>query len=157
MLLRATVDGLIAKDELEQRWVGLGPAASRHGDGEAMPEDLLAFLAGGEPVERRARGLLDASRGDELVTADPATSLLPFQPRSIRAFMVWDTHYTASARMMVKRFFPRPVAAIAGGFERVSGKTFPPFKAKPRFYKVPAFYMANHTALLVDGEPMWWP
>jgi 2-keto-4-pentenoate hydratase/2-oxohepta-3-ene-1,7-dioic acid hydratase in catechol pathway len=157
VLLRATVEGLIAKDELEQRWVMLGAAAGRYDDGEQVPDDLLSFLAGGEIVERRALALLEASRGDELVTADPATAALPFKPRSIRAFMVWDTHYTASARMMVKRFFPPPVAAIAGGFERVTGKTFPPFKPKERFYRVPAFYMANHTALLADGEPMWWP
>src|SRR5207253_356680 len=73
------------------------------------------------------------------------------------AFMVWETHYTASARMMVKRFFPKPIAAIAGGYERITRRTFPPLKPNARFYRVPSFYMANHTAVLADGEPMPWP
>jgi DoxX-like family len=36
VLLRATVEGLIAKDELEQRWVRLGAAAGRYDDGEQV-------------------------------------------------------------------------------------------------------------------------
>jgi 2-keto-4-pentenoate hydratase/2-oxohepta-3-ene-1,7-dioic acid hydratase in catechol pathway len=59
--------------------------------------------------------------------------------------------------MLVKRFFPRPVTAIASGYERLTRQTFPPFKPKQRFYRTPAFYMANHAATLADGEPMWWP
>ena len=161
MLLRTTPDGLTVKDEVDGRWVALAAAAERYGsadDAAALGAcDLVEFLAGGEDLEQRTRSLLDASRGDESVSADPTGARLPLRPRSIRAFMVWDTHYTGSARMMVKRFFPKPIAALAGGFERVTGRTFPPFKPKERFYRVPSFYMANHTAVLADGEPMWWP
>jgi 2-keto-4-pentenoate hydratase/2-oxohepta-3-ene-1,7-dioic acid hydratase in catechol pathway len=122
-----------------------------------MPRDVVTFLADGDELQARTRVLLDECRGDASVTADPARAGLPFPPRSMRAFMVWDSHYTASARMMVKRFFPRPVAAVASGYERLTRQTFPPFKPKHRFYRTPSFYMANHAAVLADGEPMWWP
>jgi len=62
-----------------------------------------------------------------------------------------------SSRMLVKRFFPPPVARVVAGFERVTGKTFPKLKPNQRFYDAPTFYMANHAALLADGDPMWMP
>ena len=106
---------------------------------------------------RRVHRLLAAAGGDDAVTVSPDLAGLPLHPRSHPRVHGGDTHYTASARMMVKRFFPKPIAALAGGFERVTGKTFPPFKPKDRFYRIPSFYMANHTAVLADGQPMWWP
>src|SRR2546423_5415014 len=161
MLVRATPGGLIVRADADGGWIVVAAAAERQGsadDAVALGAcDLLEFLAGREDLEQRTRSLLDASRGDESVSADPAAAHLPLQPRSIRAFMVWDSHYTASARMMVKRFFPRPVAALAGGYERLTRQTFPPFKPNRRFYRVPSFYIANHTAVLADGEPTWWP
>jgi 2-keto-4-pentenoate hydratase/2-oxohepta-3-ene-1,7-dioic acid hydratase in catechol pathway len=89
--------------------------------------------------------------------ADPADAVLPFAPRSMRAFSLWPSHYEGSARMLVKHFFPTPVQRAAAGFERVTGRTFPPFKPNKRFYEVPAFYMGNHAAMLGDGEEMPWP
>lgn len=161
MLLRSTSHGLIVREEDGSRWVSLASAAERHGSkGDIEPlaaVDLLGFLAGGADLEARARRILEAAEDDETITVEDASAGLPLQPRSIRAFMVWDTHYTDSARMMVKRFFPKPIAALAAGFERVTGKTFPPIKPNARFYEVPSFYMANHTSVLADGEPMWWP
>ena len=75
----------------------------------------------------------------------------------MRAFSLWPSHYEGSARMLVKRFFPPPVQRLAAGFERVTGRTFPPFKPKASFYETPAFYLGNHTAMLADGEEMPWP
>jgi 2-keto-4-pentenoate hydratase/2-oxohepta-3-ene-1,7-dioic acid hydratase in catechol pathway len=144
MKLRTAPEGLLVQDEADGRWVALPAAAERHGRGEPLPPDVT-FLAGGDELQARTRALLDASRGDAS------------RPRSMRAFMVWDSHYTASARMLVKRFFPRPVAAVAGAYERMTRQTFPPFKPKQRFYRTPSFYMANHAAVLADEEPMWWP
>jgi 2-keto-4-pentenoate hydratase/2-oxohepta-3-ene-1,7-dioic acid hydratase in catechol pathway len=157
MKLRSAPDGLLAWDETGGRWVALRAAAERHGRGEPVPSDVLTFLAGDDQLRAHTQGLLDASRGDESVTADPGRAGLPFTVRSMRAFMVWESHYTASARMLVKRFFPRPVAAVAGGYERLTRQTFPPFRPKQRFYQTPSFYLANHGAVLADGEPMWWP
>jgi 2-keto-4-pentenoate hydratase/2-oxohepta-3-ene-1,7-dioic acid hydratase in catechol pathway len=157
MKLRSAPEGLLVSDEAGGRWVALNAAAERHGGGAPIPTDVVTFLAGGDELQARTHALLDACRRDASVTADPARAGIPFAPRSMRAFMVWDTHYTASARMLVKRFFPRPVAVVAGGYERLTRQTFPPFKPKQRFFRTPSFYMANHGAVLADHERMWWP
>jgi 2-keto-4-pentenoate hydratase/2-oxohepta-3-ene-1,7-dioic acid hydratase in catechol pathway len=143
MRLRTTADGLIAHDPRRDRWVRL--------PGE---DDMLAFLAGDETVRRRAQ---DAIAADDAVVADPGAAGLPFRPRSIRAFMLWESHVIASSRMLVKRFFPAPVAKAMQGYERVTGRTFPKLKPNERFREAPTFYVANHTAVLADGEDMWWP
>jgi 2-keto-4-pentenoate hydratase/2-oxohepta-3-ene-1,7-dioic acid hydratase in catechol pathway len=157
MRLRTAPEGLLVCDDAGGRWVALPAAVERYGGGEPVPADVVTFLAGGDELKARTQALLDACRGDASVTADPARAGLPFAPRSMRAFMVWESHYTASARMLVKRFFPRPLAGVAGGYERLTGQTFPAFKPKRRFYRTPSFYMANHAAVLADREPMWWP
>ena len=46
-------------------------------------------------------------------SADPAEAVLPFRPRSIRAFMLWEQHVIASSRMiacMPRRAFSRASA-----------------------------------------------
>ena len=62
--------------------------------------------------------------------ADPSTALLPFRPRSIRAFMLWEQHVIDSSRMLVKNFFPAPAAKVMLGYERVTGKTVPEAQAE---------------------------
>ncbi len=143
MRLRTTAEGLIAHDPQRDRWVRL--------PGE---HDLLAFLAAGDEAHRRAEAAIAA---DDAVEADPGTAGLPFRPRSIRAFMLWESHVIASSRMLVKRFFPAPAAKVMLGFERVTGKPFPKLKPNDRFREAPTFYVANHTSVLADGEDMWWP
>ncbi len=120
---------------------------------------MVAFLAGGEQAraagEAILAGLTDEQAG--AIAVDPAAAGIPFQPRSMRAFMLWEAHVIQSGRMLVKRFFPPPAAKVVEGFEKVTGKTFPKLKPNARFYEKPTFYVANHAALLADGDPMWWP
>jgi len=157
--LRTTTNGVIVEDH--GRWVLLPAAMERTGRAhpqlEEASRDALAFLRGGTTVRDAAAELLDAVRGAPDVAADPAGAGIPFTPRSMRAFMVWDSHLVASSRMLVKRFFPAPAARVVSGYERLTRRTFPALKPKRRFYEVPAFYVANHTSLLADGEDMWWP
>lgn len=141
MKLRTTPNGLIAFDAASERW--------RSVEGH---DDLLAFLAGG--AEMREAALASLAEAPE---ADPADAVLPFRPRSIRAFMLWEEHVVNSSRMLVKRFFPAPAARAVAGFERVTGRTFPKLKPNARFYEAPTFYVANHTSVLADGQEMWWP
>ena len=108
MRLRTTAEGLIAHDPQRDRWVRL--------PGE---HDMLAFLGADGAARRRAE---DAIRAGDAVQVDPRTAGLPFRPRSIRAFMLWESHVVASSRMLVKRFFPAPAAKVMLGFERVTGK-----------------------------------
>ncbi len=142
MKLRTTPRGVIAEDTANGRWVAL--------PGE---DDLLAFLAGGEEARARAQAAIDAA----VDVVDPAEAVLPFRPRSIRAFMLWEAHVIQSSRVLVQRFFPPPAAKAVATFEKVTGKTFPKLKPNARFREAPTFYVANHTSILADGEPMWWP
>jgi len=161
MLLRATPGGLIVRDPQAERWVSL-PAANGYlpaGDAflEAETRDMLAFLAGGAATREAAAAAVEAARGDAAVAADPATATLPFRPRSLRAFMLYESHAIQSARMLVKHFFPAPVVRVMETYERVARGPFPPLKPKKAFYERPEMYVANHTAALADGESMWWP
>lgn len=135
MKLRTTPEGLIAEDA--GRWVRVDH------DG-----DLLSFLA--ETPETRAAALTD-------VAADPSTAGLPFRPRSLRAFMLYEQHVIDSSRVLATKFFPSPVPQVITTFERVTGKTFPKLRPNDRFREAPTFYVANHTSVLADGEDMWWP
>jgi 2-keto-4-pentenoate hydratase/2-oxohepta-3-ene-1,7-dioic acid hydratase in catechol pathway len=118
---------------------------------------MLSLLGRGAEGRAEVAERIAAAGGDESVVVDPAVAGLPFAVRSMRAFSLWPSHYEGSARMLVKRFFPPPVQRLAAGFERVTGRTFPPFKPKAGFFETPAFYMGNHSAMLADGEEMPWP
>ena len=142
MKLRTTPEGLIAHDPARDRWVLL--------PGE---RDLVGFLAEGAPARERALAALAA---ENAVEVDPASAGLPFRPRSMRAFMLWESHVTASARMLVKHFFPAPAWKAVSLFEK-TGRTFPKLKPTKGFYDHPTFYVANHTMVLADGQDMWWP
>jgi 2-keto-4-pentenoate hydratase/2-oxohepta-3-ene-1,7-dioic acid hydratase in catechol pathway len=139
--LRMTPGGLIAEDRERGRWARLP------GDG-----DLLSFLAGGQDAVAQAEAAMARAPA-----ADPSDAVLPFRPRSIRAFMLWESHVIASSRMLVKNFFPAPMWTAVSTFERVTGKPFPKLKPNERFREAPTFYVANHTAVLADGDDMWWP
>ena len=139
MKLRTTPEGLIAL-HTDGTWRRVG--------GELMLLELLADPS----LQAAARETL----GDGEV-ADPATAILPFRPRSIRAFMLWEDHVINSSRVLVRRFFPAPAAKAVATFERVTGKTFPKLKPNARFREAPTFYVANHTAVLADGDEMWMP
>jgi 2-keto-4-pentenoate hydratase/2-oxohepta-3-ene-1,7-dioic acid hydratase in catechol pathway len=145
MKLRRIPQGLIAQAG-DGRWIALAAT------------DLVAFLAGGESEREAAQATLDAAAGNpDVPGVEPGAAILPFQPRSMRAFMLWESHLIASSRMLVKRFFPAPAARAVAGYERVTRRTFPKLKPNRRFYETPSFYMANHAAVLADGEEMWWP
>lgn len=159
MKLRQAPDALIAQ-RADGTWASLPAVRAVTGSAglsQQQATDMVAFLSGGEAVRQAAEEAITASAGDDAVVADPATAGLPLQPRSLRAFMLWESHMVASSRMLVKRFFPPPAAKVVSGYERLTGLTFPKLKPNKRFYEQPAFYMANHSAMLADGDEMWWP
>jgi 2-keto-4-pentenoate hydratase/2-oxohepta-3-ene-1,7-dioic acid hydratase in catechol pathway len=143
MKLRTTPGGLIAYDPARERWVRL--------PGE---RDLLAFLGEGAAARERAVAAYAAS---DAVEADPSAAGLPFRPRSLRAFMLWEAHVVDSSRMLVKNFYPAPAPKVVLGFERLTRRPFPKLKPNARFREAPTFYVANHTSVLADGQEMWWP
>jgi 2-keto-4-pentenoate hydratase/2-oxohepta-3-ene-1,7-dioic acid hydratase in catechol pathway len=159
--LRNTSNGTLVHDPAGRRWVELASALREDGiDDEALAgaaEGVLPFLRGGPWVREAAAALLERVRGVAGVDGDPTTARMPFEMRSLRAFSVWESHMIGSARTIARRFMPRPVRVLTGAFERVSGKTFPAFRPKPKFYEVPAFYMGNHAATVGDGADVAWP
>jgi 2-keto-4-pentenoate hydratase/2-oxohepta-3-ene-1,7-dioic acid hydratase in catechol pathway len=142
MKLRTTPEGLIAHDPDRGRWVRI-----------PGHRDLLAFLGEGAAARDRAGGAIAVV---DAVAADPSEAGLPFRPRSMRAFMLWESHVIQSSRMLVKHFFPTPLWTAVSTFEK-TGRTFPKLKPNRRFWETPTFYMGNHTMVLVDGQEMWWP
>jgi 2-keto-4-pentenoate hydratase/2-oxohepta-3-ene-1,7-dioic acid hydratase in catechol pathway len=161
MKLRRTAEGLIAQAG-DGQWISLPAARQLAGEDSRLSElqvvDMVAFLTGGESTRDAARAAIAAAAGSPgAAAADPASAILPFQPRSMRAFMLWESHYVASARALVKHFFPPPAARVVAGYEGVARRTFPKLKPNRRFYETPSFYVANHAAVLADGEEMWWP
>jgi 2-keto-4-pentenoate hydratase/2-oxohepta-3-ene-1,7-dioic acid hydratase in catechol pathway len=134
--------------ERDGNWIALAPLSD-----EPWARDLVALLAGGQTTRERVDALV--------ATAEPAPlqvdALLPFEPRSLRAFSIYPAHVEQSARVLVTRFFPTPAATALKLFERVTRRTFPPLKPNAQFFKQPAFYVGNHTAFLADGETMPWP
>lgn len=126
------------------RWVVVG-ADREH--------DVLAFLAGGTEAVDRARSILAAP--DRVEGAAPTG--LPFAPASLRSFALWESHMINGARGMVAAFAPPALRAVAGGFERLTGKPLPALRPKPNYYRDPQFYMGNHRSVLADGATVHWP
>jgi 2-keto-4-pentenoate hydratase/2-oxohepta-3-ene-1,7-dioic acid hydratase in catechol pathway len=122
----------------------------------AAARDVVAFLKAGPDAHAAAEAALTTTADDPSVAADPAEARLPFVPRSMRAFMLWEAHVIQSSRMLVKHFFPAPAWAVVSAFEK-TGRTFPKLKPNQRFWEAPTFYVANHTMALADGQEMWWP
>jgi 2-keto-4-pentenoate hydratase/2-oxohepta-3-ene-1,7-dioic acid hydratase in catechol pathway len=134
--------------ERDGRWVALAPLTD-----EPWARDLVELLAGGAALRERVEALVADAGAAQL--ADDV--LLPFEPRSLRAFSIYPAHVEQSARLLVRRFFPQPAAVAMRLFERITGRTFPPLKPNAQFLAQPAFYVGNHTAFLADGETMPWP
>lgn len=159
MKLRTSHDGLLVQQG--ERWVAVKAALRTAGPDDpalaAAAEDVLAFLRAEDEVRSAIRDVLDGLADDTDVAADPRDAGLPFVPRSMRAFMLWEAHVIQSSRVLVKRFFPAPARNAVAGFERVTGRTFPKLKPNARFWEAPTFYVANHTMVLADGQEMWWP
>ena len=130
------------------RWIALAPLTQ-----EPWARDMLALLSGGATLRAEIEALVADA------TPAPLTDdvLLPFEPRSLRAFSIYPAHVEQSARVLVRRFFPKPAAVAMRLFERVTRRTFPPLKPSAHFYEQPAFYVGNHTAFLADGETLPWP
>jgi 2-keto-4-pentenoate hydratase/2-oxohepta-3-ene-1,7-dioic acid hydratase in catechol pathway len=156
--LRTSGEGLLI--EHGDAWVSLARALQAAGEKDprlaVASTDVLAFLRADEGVRAAAASVLEATATDVSVRSDPAEAGLPFTPRSMRAFMLWEAHVIDSSRMLVKHFFPAPMWRVLSAFEK-TGRTFPRLKPNRRFWETPTFYVANHTMVLADGQEMWWP
>ncbi len=135
---------LVGWDPTTREWVVIG---------DPWSHDVLAFLADGEDAVRAAeRAFADAAR----TLASPPRGL-PFQPRSLRAFALWESHMVSGARGMVAAFGSPLERRAAAAVERLTGRVARPLRPKPNYYRHPQFYMGNHRSVLPDGAVVPWP
>jgi hypothetical protein len=94
MKLRRSPDGLIAQAG-DGRWFAL--------PGET---DLVDFLARGGEARASAQATLDRAAADSAAAADPSAAILPFQPRSMRAFMLWEMWWPSHTGTLTNKISP---------------------------------------------------
>jgi 2-keto-4-pentenoate hydratase/2-oxohepta-3-ene-1,7-dioic acid hydratase in catechol pathway len=143
------------------RWVPLRVAVETAGSDagglEEAVDDVLSLL--GDPGLRSAAArVVEGVREIDLsATSALEPAVLPFAPRSLRAFSLFERHQVDAARGLVRRYMPRPARAAVSGFESLTRRTFPALKPKPLFYERPLFYMGNHLTIYPDGAAVPWP
>ncbi|MGH9807642.1 MAG: fumarylacetoacetate hydrolase family protein, partial [Terriglobia bacterium] len=123
-----------------QGWVPVDEALAR---APSLPQgiagDAIVLLA--MPFELRQR-LCDAARDLE-PTGENAPSVLPFEPRSFRDFMLYEAHAIAAARGFVNAYMPA-AARVVSAYEALTRRTFPKLKPHALWYRQPLYYMGNH-------------
>jgi len=121
---------------------------------DPVADDLIGFLALGDAATSAASNLIDSNPGGT-PGLNPSPTL-PFQPKSLRAFSVYEQHQIQSARGLAHRYLPR-VAKVADRFESLTGKTFPKYRPVEMFHRHPLFYMGNPLNMLPDESTIPWP
>ncbi|HME49490.1 fumarylacetoacetate hydrolase family protein [Mycobacterium sp.] len=96
----------------------------------------------------------------QLATADRhlrgTDALLPFQPLSFRDFLLSEAHNITAARGMVQRFHP-VTHRVSETFEKLTRRTFPPFRPRRLFYRQPIYYMGNAMTIVPTRTPIAFP
>ena len=130
-----------------QGWVPVAAAAAQIPSfDQGIVEDAIALLA--LPPEVRER--LAEAAADVPPAAD-GSSLVPFEPRSFRDFMLYEAHAVDAARGFVRRFMPA-IAPVVATYEAVTRRTFPKLKPHALWHRQPIYYMGNHLTFATDGD-----
>ena len=131
-------------------WVPVAAAAAAAAQipslDQGVADDMIALLALAPEVRER----LAEAAGAVAPVAD-GTTLLPFEPRSFRDFMLYEAHAVDAARGFVRRFMPA-VAPIVAAYEAVTRRTFPKLKPHALWHRQPIYYMGNHLTFATDGD-----
>lgn len=163
MRIRKVLSGegvsLAVRNRTDEPWVSIAkalpdaPAATRD---LLTPvcDDLVGFLSLGTDALTAAQALIDANPG--ATNEANLAPMLPFQPKALRAFSVYEQHQIQSARGLVHRYLPK-LARIADRYESVSGRTFPKYRPVEMFHRHPLFYMGNPLSCLSDESTIPWP
>ncbi|WP_331747895.1 fumarylacetoacetate hydrolase family protein (plasmid) [Streptomyces chartreusis] len=123
----------------------------RSGPGEEWVESTATALGYPSPFSTEWETRQAVERGAGIKSA-----VLPFQPLSFRDFMIFEQHNINAARGWAGRFRPG-LATFAKRFERISRRTFPPYRPKPLWYRVPIYYMGNASTFVPSGTPVTAP
>lgn len=140
----------------DRGWVGLAEVLARLSPRVSEPEaclwatDIVAFL--GAPASVRAE-VEHMAAGMPASGSTDSTILIPFELRSYRDFMLFERHAVDAARGFVRMFWPR-LSTVVEVYEAVTRATFPALRPKPLWYRQPIYYMGNHLAFAIDGDPI---
>lgn len=133
-------------------WVAVGAALARlpqtaTADNRELSTNLVSVLA--LPTEKRERLAWAAREIDP--APEGSRTVIPFEPRSFRDFMLYEAHAIAAARGFVRQFMPS-AARVVGAYESVTGKTFPMLRPHALWHRQPIYYMGNHLTFATDGD-----
>ena len=95
------IDGSpVVAAEYESRWI---PLNSLSGLAD-LTHDLIATLDQWQKLKPKVEEALQNADGELLEVPQGAKSMLPFEPKSFRDFMLSEAHAINAGRGMVKRF-----------------------------------------------------
>lgn len=147
---------------VEDRWLPLRSILGRDGrklseEEERCADDMLALLQAGPDLRRSWSALFESLPADcSTQGMTGGAPLLPLQPLSYRDFMLFEKHAVDAARGYARRFIPAGYA-VALLYEKISGKTFPPFRPRKIWYEKPIYYMGNHLNFVTNGSHIPFP
>jgi len=143
-------DESVQSVESDGRWYPLAGLLPE----QSFPDDPVELLDRFPELSDAITTALTARSTEAL--PDDSRPLLPFEPASLRDFMLSETHAVNAGRGMIRRFKPR-LAPIVDTYERVTRRTFPMLKPKPIWYEQPIYYFGNHMNTVTDGAVIEWP
>ncbi len=138
-----------------QGWVELAKCLEKLGQrgpagAERLASDIVALLAA--PAQTRA-AIAQAAQTLGPSVLEEGGTVLPFEPRSFRDFMLYEGHAVAAARGFVRTRMPAAYQVVRA-YEALTGTTFPKLKPHALWYRQPTYYMGNHLTFVTDGEPV---
>ena len=138
-----------------QGWVAIAKCLAKLGQpapdrARVLATDLIALLAA--PADLRAAITETAAQIEPAPTTD-TRAVLPFEPRSFRDFMLYESHAIAAARGFVRTQMPAAFHVVRA-YEALTGRTFPRLKPHALWHRQPIYYMSNHLTFATDGEPV---
>jgi len=153
-----TGDDLHVELLASQGWVAIAKCLAKLGQpapgrARVLATDLIAVLAA--PADLRAAITETAAQIDPAPTTETRVAP-PFEPRSFRDFMLYESHAIAAARGFVRTQMPAAFH-IVRAYEALTGKTFPRLKPHALWHRQPIYYMGNHLTFATDGEPVAMP
>lgn len=159
MKLRRAKDGTELHVEVlaPQGWVAIEKCLAHVSQGAEnkvqLSVDMIALLAA--PMELRETILKNAMSAEPGRTRE-CDVVIPFEARSFRDFMAYETHAIAAARGFVNTYMPA-AAHVVRGFEAVTKRTFPKLRPHALWYRQPVYYFGNHLNIATEGDDIALP
>lgn len=118
--------------------------------------DLLKLLERWPAIKEDVLKALTNAGKDLPCIPENAVPVLPFAPRSLRDFMLFEAHAVNAGRGMIKRFKPNFYPWVKW-VERVTKKPFKAIVPSKIWYRQPIYYFGNHLNMVGDKQEIFWP